>query len=77
MPHGSYFPLLLERMLHFGRGCVTLKRFFHPVHLFFFFFCVYFMMFEIKWEEGLSKSLSLAALFGLSWRPEWDCWLLE
>lgn len=35
------------------------------------------MMFEIKWEEGLSKSLSLAALFGLSWRPEWDCWLLE
>lgn len=39
----------------------------------FFLLCVYFTMFEIKWEEGLSKAKSLAALFGLSWRPEWGC----
>lgn len=52
------------------------RGFFLQFIFFFFFFCVYFMVFEIKWEEGLSKSMSLAALFGLSWRPEWECWVL-
>lgn len=28
------------------------------------FLCVYFMMFGIKWEEGLSKAMSQAALYG-------------
>lgn len=43
--HGSCLPLLPELMVHFGTGCVTLKRFFPPVLqfiLFFFFLCIFY-----------------------------------
>lgn len=61
--HGSQF-LLFELMLRLGRGFSLPPKVFPPNS--FLFLCVYFMMFEIKWEEDLSKAVSQIALYGPS-----------